>query len=231
MALEVEVQDEPADFKVNAGVSGLKTIYRCGGLVFPITLSVTVPTERRGVHMSRLVGAVLNNTQGRNIEDALRAMCREVNATQQGCRVKCEFNYPVGDQFMETSVELEESGPIEYSFKKYGVAACPCSKRLCGIGHTQRAYISVQLKSEKIVDFLQVAARIDSCFSATLSEQLKRDEEAKKITEAQIRPRFVEDLVRECIKNFPDADRVEARSFESIHAHDAISYWTRQKAP
>jgi GTP cyclohydrolase FolE2 len=73
-----------------------------------------------------------------------------------------------------------------------------------------------------------VAKKLDSCFSAQLSEHLKRDEEASRILEAQSRSRFVEDLVRECLKLFPSAQFIEARSFESIHAHDAIAFWRRQ---
>jgi GTP cyclohydrolase FolE2 len=224
---KAELQDEPADGIVNAGICGLKTIYKCGGLSFPISLTVTVPTRRRGVHMSRLVGAVLRNTEGRNIEDALRAICREVNRTQAGCTVLCRFDYPIADQFMRVSVELNEVGPINYSFKKHGITSCPCSKDLCGIGHMQRAQLVVRISSEGVLDFIDVGMRMDTCFSATLSEHLKRDEEVSKILAAQEKPRFVEDLVRACREAFPGAGYIEARSLESIHSHDAIAFWKR----
>jgi GTP cyclohydrolase FolE2 len=228
LLLRKEVQDELAEIPVKAGISNLRTIYRCGGLVFPIALTVTVPTNRRGAHMSRLVGAVLNNTEGRTIEDALRRVCREVDATQVGCRVKCEFSYPFEDQFMEVSIELEATGGIKYAFTKHGITACPCSKEECGIGHMQRSCIRLEMSSKSVIDFVEVAKKLDSCFSARLSEHLKRDEEASKILEAQGKPRFVEDLVRECLKLFPSAKFIEAKSFESIHAHDAIAFWRRQ---
>jgi GTP cyclohydrolase I len=223
-----EVQDELAEVPVEAGISNLHTIYRCGGLVFPIALTVTVPTKRRGAHMSRLVGAVLNNREGRNIEDALRRVCREVDMTQDGCRVKCQFSYPFGDQFMEVSIDLKANGSIKYAFMKHGITACPCSKEECGIGHMQRSRIRLEISSKSVMEFVEVAKKLDSCFSAPLSEHLRRDEEASKILEAQNKPRFVEDLVRECLKLFPNAQFIEARSFESIHAHDAIALWRRQ---
>lgn len=223
-----EVQDELAEIPVEAGISNLHTIYRCGGLVFPIALTVTVPTRSRGAHMSRLVGAVLSNTEGRNIEDALRRVCREVDMTQNGCRVRCEFSYPFEDQFMEVSIELKAIGGIKYAFMKHGITACPCSKEECGIGHMQRSRIRLELSSKSVIDFVEVAKKLDSCFSAQFSEHLKRDEEASRILEAQSRSRFVEDLVRECLKLFPSAQFIEARSFESIHAHDAIAFWRRQ---
>jgi GTP cyclohydrolase FolE2 len=222
-----EVQDQPADNTVEAGITGLNTIYKCGSLAFPISLTVTVPTKRRGVHMSRLVGAVLKNTEGRNIEDALRAICREVDSTQDGCKVKCEFEYPIGDQFMGVSVQIKGAGAIRYSFRKLGITACPCSKEMCGIGHMQRSSLRVEVQSDNVIDFIEVASKLDSCFSATLSEQLKRNEEASKILAAQEKPRFVEDLVRACLKLFPSADFIEARSQESIHAHDAMAFWRR----
>jgi len=222
-----EVQDQPAENTVEAGITNLRVIYRCGELSFPITLTMTVPTRRRGVHMSRLVGAVLKNKEGKNIEDALRAMCRDVDSTQDGCDVVCDFQYPVGDQFMDVTVRLRRGGPLRYSFRKQGITACPCSKVECGIGHMQRSSIYVELQSGSVLDFLEVAAKLDSCFSANLSEHLKRSQEAIKIMEAQERPRFVEDMVRECLKLFPAADFIEARSQESIHAHDAIAFWSK----
>lgn len=223
---KVEVQDQPADEVVEAGISNLKVMYKCGGLSLPITLTVTVPIEKRGVHMSRLVGAVLRNNSGNALEDALRAMCREVDTTQKGCMVRGELQYPVGDQFMDIILTLSSSGPIMYTFGKYGITSCPCSKEECGIGHMQRSYLAVSLTSEYPLDFFEVAEKLDSCFSATLSEHLRRHQEASKIIEAQEKPRFVEDLVRECHRLFPKSNRIEAKSLESIHSHDAIAYWT-----
>lgn len=222
-----EVQDQPAENIVNAGIANLRVMYKCGDLSFPVSLILTVPTKRRGVHMSRLVGAVLKNREGRNIEDALRAMCQDVDATQDGCRIRCEFQYPIGDQFLDVTIKLSREGPFNYSFRKQGITACPCSKVECGIGHMQRSSIHVRIQSESVMDFLEVAAKLDSCFSENLSEHLKRSQEASKIMSAQDRPRFVEDLVRECLKLFPAADFIEARSQESIHAHDAIAFWSR----
>ncbi len=46
------------------------------------------------------------------------------------------------------------------------------------------------------------------------------------ILEAQANPKFAEDLVRECVKRFPNALHVSTRCFESIHAHDAFATWS-----
>jgi len=227
MERRIEVQDQPGGQAVEAGISNLRIMYKSGTISLPVVLTVTVPTVKRGVHMSRLVGAVPRNSHGGLLEDALRNMCREVDATQEGCRIRAEFQYPVEDQFMDIALTLNASGPIDYTFRKLGTTACPCSREECSIGHMQRSSLSINLRSDSPLDFVQVAAQLDSCFSSTLSEHLKRHQEVTKIVQAQSRPRFVEDLVRECLSLFPQSTHIEARSLESIHSHDAVAYYSR----
>ena len=78
-----------------------------------------------------------------------------------------------------------------------------------------------------MLDFEEVALKMGECFSTTPIEFLRRPHEAEKILEAQANPKFVEDIVRECLKKFPNANKIEARSFESIHAHDASAVWKK----
>ena len=106
------------------------------------------------------------------------------------------------------------------------MTACPCSKKMIGVGHMQRAEISLVLRSRKAIDSLLAIGLINECFSAAPKEEMKRVEEAKKILEAQANPKFAEDLVRECVSRFPDAEYVNARCFESIHLHDAVATWS-----
>jgi GTP cyclohydrolase FolE2 len=77
-----------------------------------------------------------------------------------------------------------------------------------------------------VFDYRKAIGKIQECFSAVPIEEMKRVEEAEKILEAQANPRFAEDIVRECVKRFPNALFVSGRCFESIHAHDAIATWT-----
>jgi len=106
------------------------------------------------------------------------------------------------------------------------MTACPCSKKMIGVGHMQRAELTLITKSVKPLDAPATVAKISECFSATPREEMKRVEEAKKILEAQENPRFAEDLVRECVRRFPNALYVGGRCFESIHAHDAVASWS-----
>jgi GTP cyclohydrolase FolE2 len=221
-----DVQSEAGGAAVDAGVSRLRVLYNSGNLRMPVVLSVRTSTGlHRGVHMSRLVRAA-NGRRRKGIEQWLRWICAEVNKTQPGSSVTCEFELPHEDRFSGVTMRTSARGAVTYKFEVDGITACPCSKKMIGIGHMQRAKITLVLKSEKPLDSLGVVRRITECFSAAPKEEMKRLEEAKKILEAQANPRFAEDLVRECISRFPNALFVSGRCFESIHAHDAEATWS-----
>jgi len=221
-----DVQSEASDVPVDAGISGLRVLYDAGEFRMPVTLRIQTSTGRhRGVHMSRLVKAA-NARRAKGVEQWLRWICEDVNKTQPGSSVTCEFEVPHGDQFAGVTLRATERGAFTYRYNVGGMTACPCSKKMTGIGHMQRAEITLILKSGRPLDSLKVIGRVEECFSAAPKEEMKRLEEAKKILEAQSNPRFAEDLVRECVSRFPNALFVGGRCFESIHAHDAMATWS-----
>ena len=175
--------------------------------------------------MSRLVKAASSH-RARGMEEWLRWICREVNRTQPGSSVTAAFELPYEDQFAKITMRATQSGAVTYMFVVEGMTACPCSKKMIGVGHMQRAQLTVVLKSEKALDSMAMVSRIAECFSAMPKEHMKRLEEAKKILEAQANPKFAEDLVRDCVSRFPNALFVSGRCFESIHAHDAMATWS-----
>jgi GTP cyclohydrolase FolE2 len=222
----VDVQQEPSSLAINAGVANLRVMYSNGALSFPVSLNIQTTTKlHRGVHMSRLVRAASNRKSG-NIERWLRWICLEVNKTQPGSEVTCTYELPYSDQFARVTIRTTERGALTYQFVTQGITACPCSKKMIGIGHMQRAELTLILKSKGALDSSVLIERLEECFSAVPVEEMKRVEEAKKILEAQDNPRFAEDLVRECVKRFPNALFVSGRCFESIHAHDAVAIWS-----
>jgi len=222
-----DTQIEPAELIVDAGVGDLKVLYHNGKIAMPVTLNIQTSTgAHRGVHMSRLVHAA-STKQGPSIETWLKDICAEVNRTQPGARISCSFEIPHADQFIPVVVKTSEKGAIRYQFTAKGMTACPCSKRMIGIGHMQRAEIVMVMERRTAVDSNAVIQKMGECFSAIPTERMKRVEEARKILEAQENTRFAEDLVRECVKRFPNALYVRSRCFESIHAHDAIATWSK----
>jgi len=212
------------------GVGGLTHIHKGKDWMLPVKYTILVPTHnRRGVHMSRLVAAAQKHNVGDRIEHCMRSICKEVNETQPGCIIICDLQYPHKDQFMPITIRMGEKGKINYTFQRTGITACPCSKQLVGIGHMQRTVLKLEMASDEICDFNEVAEKMGRCFSTMPEEHLKRVDEGEKIKEAQSNPRFTEDVVRECLQLFPNAISIEARALESIHMHDAIAYWSRDK--
>ena len=221
-----DVQSEVSKIPVDAGIAKLKVLGSAGNIRMPVELTIQTSTGyHRGVHMSRLVKAASAH-RSKGIEQWLRWICGQVNRTQPGSSVTASFELPHEDQFARVTMRATQRGAVTYMFAVDGMTACPCSKKMIGIGHMQRAELTVVLRSERPLDSMEVVGRIAECFSALPKEQMKRLEEAKKILEAQANPRFAEDLVRECVSRFPNALFVKGRCFESIHAHDAIATWS-----
>ena len=219
---------EASGFPVIAGVASLKVLHQNGKITFPVTLTITTSTgSHRGVHMSRLVRAA-SHRRANNMESWLRWICKEVNKSQPGSEVTCKFEMPYSDQFANVLMRTRQNGATTYQFETTGITACPCSKKMIGIGHMQRAEIKLVFKSRRDMDLRETVAKMQECFSAPPKEDMKRVEEAKKILEAQDNPKFAEDLVRECVRRFPNALFISARCFESIHAHDAVASWSKK---
>ena len=223
-----DVQEEPAAIAVRAGVSNLRVLFQNGKITFPVTLTILTSTGlHRGVHMSRLVRAATTR-KSRSLEGWLRSICREVNESQPETRVSCLFEMPYSDQFVKVAISTTERGAVTYQFTATGMTACPCSKKMIGVGHMQRAELTLALRSRGALEIADAVGKLQECFSAMPREELKRVEEAKKILEAQGNPKFAEDLLRESVKRFPNALFASARALESIHAHDAVASWSRK---
>jgi GTP cyclohydrolase FolE2 len=223
-----DTQNEPAAMAVDAGVSDLKVLYHDGKVALPVQLTIQTSTGlHRGVHMSRLVHAASSHDSS-DIVSWLRKICKEVNASQPGSSVTCTFELPYADQFIPVSIKTSQAGSIHYRFTAKGMTACPCSKKMIGVGHMQRAEIAMMVEAREPVYMLKLIDKMEECFSAVPTEKMKRVEEAKKILEAQDHARFAEDLVRECARRFPNSVYIRARCFESIHAHDAIATWSKK---
>jgi GTP cyclohydrolase FolE2 len=223
-----DTQNEPAALAIDAGISDLKVLYHDGKVALPVHLTLQTSTGlHRGVHMSRLVQAASSHSSA-DIVSWLRRICMEVNATQPGSSVTCTFELPYADQFIPVSIRTSQAGSVRYMMTAKGMTACPCSKKMIGVGHMQRAEIAMMIQARKPIDMLKLVDKIEECFSAIPTEKMKRVEEARKILQAQDHARFAEDLVRECARRFPNSEYIRARCFESIHAHDAIATWSKK---
>jgi GTP cyclohydrolase I len=226
---QADVQSEYNAKDVRAGIQGLRVMMKVGGLTLPATLAVTAETNKtRGVHMSRLVEAVFKNKDAGHVETGMRQMLDAVEATQVSAAVRCSFDYPFRDIFVKVVILLRGE-TFTYILSAPGITACPCSREVAGIGHMQRAWLTVALSTTKYMDLEEAMLKMLDCFSSTTSELMKRPEEGLKVLDSQANPKFVEDVVRDAAKKFPGAFLIKARSEESIHMHDAVSYIFRKR--
>jgi GTP cyclohydrolase IB len=211
--------------------------------VATIALSVDLPQEFKGTHMSRFVEVL--NAHGRlvhveNVPDILAALQKKLHA--DSAHLEMEFPF-----FLEKKAPVTEAVGLmdyvvrfdaarhggEYSLRMTVVVPvttlCPCSKAISARGaHNQRGYVTLATESSETIWIEEAVALVEASASCGLYSLLKRPDE-KFVTEAAYdNPVFVEDLVRNVAQRC-NADsritwyRVEAENMESIHNHAAYA--------
>ena len=202
-----------------------------------ITMSVMLPHQYKGTHMSRFV-EILNkykdNIDIHNVGSILQDMRERLSSDSSF--ISLSFPYfmektaPVSkmtslmDYNCEFSGSCSEKG-LDFVLKvKVPVQSlCPCSKEISEYGaHNQRSIASISVRFNKTVwieDLIEIA---ESSASSSIYSLLKREDE-KYITA------FVEDIVRNITEKLMNDSRiiwfeVECENMESIHNHNA---WAR----
>jgi len=210
-------------------------------------MSVSLPKEYRGTHMSRFIEILCEwgqkNLLGVDIEGCLKEMKSRLDARK--AKVKFEFKY-----FIEKQSPLSGlKSPMGYKSTFEGVldeddykfilgvsvpvtTLCPCSKEISDYGaHNQRAIIKVRISYEpqKIIWLEDLIALIENCGSCPIYPLLKREDEKFVTEKAYNNPKFVEDILRDVVaelRNLPDVSwfEVDCEAHESIHNHSAWAY-------
>ncbi len=215
------------------------------------TLTVDLPKEYKGTHMSRFVEvlsahnydlsvetipAVLEKLQQRLAAKTAHLGVRFLLFMEKAAPVtgrtgmmgfECGFLATGGDV---DAFELELTVPV--------TTLCPCSKEISDRGaHNQRGYVRVKLTPDRSLGTLwleDVIEMVEGAGSAPLYPLLKRPDEKFVTEQAYDNPRFVEDMVREVALAF-DADprilayEIEVENHESIHDHSAYAYLKRER--
>ncbi|KRQ87886.1 GTP cyclohydrolase FolE2 [Caloramator mitchellensis] len=206
-----------------------------------MALSVDLPADVKGTHMSRFVELVndLKEISPKEIDKALDALKEKLHAKTAHIRidfdyfikkpspvtgiispydVKCSFDAEKGEDF---KFIMEVAVPVS--------TLCPCSKEISDFGaHNQRARVSIKIVSKKLIWIEDVVKIAEDSASSPVFSLLKRKDE-KYVTEmAYLNPRFVEDVVREAAIRLDEIKdityyRVYAESMESIHNHNAFA--------
>lgn len=212
-----------------------------------IDLSVSLPAESKGAHMSRFIE--LLNRHRREIDiRKFRALAAELRRELSADAAYVEVKFPY---FIEKAAPVSGArGLVDYACT-FGAAVrgegeretaelwvaaevpvtslCPCSKAISKYGaHNQRSIVRVKVWFERFFWLEDLISLVEASASSELYALLKRPDEKFVTERAYERPRFVEDLVREAgTKLRADANftrwEIVAESLESIHAHNAYA--------
>ncbi|KIG17589.1 GTP cyclohydrolase I [Enhygromyxa salina] len=220
------------------------------------TMSVSLPREQKGTHMSRFV-EVLNDHHGEVTMRTVPKILRDLQDRLGASSAQIEVTFPY---FLERAAPVSGATALmDYSCAFIGelredhddfvlrvrvpvTSLCPCSKAISERGaHNQRGYITMSVRTNTdssgdpqlvwIEELIQVA---EQSASAPVYPLLKRPDEAHVTVQAYDNPVFVEDMVRNVARRLQDDPRVywfevHAENHESIHNHSAFAQvtWSR----
>lgn len=212
------------------------------------TMSVGLPAECKGTHMSRFVIQLDEWSRDRVFSLDLKAFLEELKARLEApsAYTELKFRYfiekpaPVSKMSAKMAYEcifkgcLDESGKHRVMLSVIVPCAtlCPCSKAISDYGaHNQRAEIRATVildpeADERVIWIEDLVAGLEDASSCPVYPLIKRADE-KFITEkAYDNPKFVEDVIRDSTLFLREYKGVtgfslEVEAMESIHAHNA----------
>ena len=217
--------------------------------VASISMSVLLPHEYRGTHMSRLI-ETLEDCKGKIGPATLEALTEHLRSKLDATEAEIEFQFPY---FVRKPAPV--SGILSYMrhdaslkgiYKKNafdmitGVKVCvqtlcPCSKEISQSGaHNQRTKVDLAVRMDELVWFEEMIQMVERSASSPLYTLLKREDEKRVTEQAYANPRFVEDVVRDLAIELNEDERIKwyeisVVSAESIHNHDAFAEISRDK--
>lgn len=208
------------------------------------TLTVALPAEEKGTHMSRFV-ALLEKYRTTPMTPALFAtMARDMLPLLHAERgdITASFPYFINKSAPVSGVQSLMDYEVQWVARAAGdqvefelivqvpvTSLCPCSKAISEYGaHNQRSHVTVSAVLNGEVDMDRIIRLVEDEASCELWGLLKRPDEKFVTERAYDNPKFVEDLVRDVagrVAVFPGVARyrVEAENFESIHNHSAYA--------
>lgn len=232
------------------GVRGIKLPIAVQGrdgiqhTVADFCMTVALPAEQKGTHMSRFVALLQDHQEPLNV-DGVRAimtdMLNRLEATDGTIEIRFPYfvkkNAPVSHlesvmNYQAAWIGKTENGTVTVRQETVTpvTSLCPCSKEISRYGaHNQRSHLTSSVLLNDAMSLEEQIAVSETAASCQLWSRLKRADE-KFVTEyAYDNPKFVEDLIRDMAAalnadNRVDAYHIEAENFESIHNHSAYAY-------
>lgn len=210
-----------------------------------VEMTVALPAERRGTHMSRMVQAVethLKRVNPYELHTAFKAIAGLLDAetvritlalpvaTKVDSPVTANSGYQVHDLRLGGRL-ADDSFRLQTTVTTDVTTLCPCSKAISDYGaHNQRSKVSLTVHGEddvpypvSVSDLVQLVRDSASC---PVYPVVKRPDERAITMAAYDNPKFVEDLIRDLTSSCRErglSHQIEARNIESIHSHDAVA--------
>jgi GTP cyclohydrolase I len=218
--------------------------------VAQVSMSVLLPHEYRGTHMSRFIETLEEYRSNRvgpaTLETLTNHLCAKLDATA----ADIEFRFPY---FMRKKAPVSGlTSWMRYEASLFGSlregvfdmisgvevqvqTLCPCSKEISDEGaHNQRTKVGLRVRMDELVWFEEMIQMVERSSSMSLYTLLKREDEKYVTEQAYAHPHFVEDVVRDLAVEL-NGDRriswydISVRSAESIHNHDAFAELSRRR--
>jgi len=214
-----------------------------------ISMSVLLPHEYRGTHMSRFI-EILEANKGKIGPATLEALAEHLRSKLDATEAEIEFQFPYFvrktapvsgiSSYMRHDASLkgmykENVFDMITGVKVCVQTLCPCSKEISLNGaHNQRTRVELAVRMDELVWFEEMIQMVERSASAPLYTLLKREDEKRVTEQAYANPRFVEDVVRDLAIELNGDSRItwydiSVVSAESIHNHDAFAEISRDK--
>ncbi len=212
-----------------------------------IKLTVDLPKEYKGTHMSRFIEVLSDWSQKpvsyREMEAILNDLAGRLEARRASIDIAFKYfiekTAPVSgmksllDYDCLFAGSLEQGNHLDFvlGLTVPFTSLCPCSKEISSYGaHNQRGLMRVKVRFQpgRFVWIEDLAALMEAQASAPVFSLLKREDE-KFLTElAYENPKFVEDVLRDLVLALRELDgvawfEVECENYESIHNHSAYA--------
>ena len=249
---DVQASPDTRNIRINrVGVKGLRTLLRVrqadGGeqsTVARLDMSVGLPGEVKGTHMSRFVEIIEGNPSALDLPALLallQRMLARLGADRGEIAVACTYFIRKAAPVSGVESLLDHEILMRAVHDPHGgtratlqvcvqvTSLCPCSKEISEYGaHNQRSHVTIEAQLNApmtIEELVRIAEEEASCEVFGL---LKRPDEKFVTERAYDNPKFAEDLVRDiAVRLNAEARitryRVTAEHFESIHNHSAFA--------
>ena len=250
---KVDVRDIPIN---RVGIKDIKYPFQISdkngniqSTIGTFTMSVGLPHDVKGTHMSRFVKILEDQKDFISIENFDQLVKNTTKIlSSESAYISVDFTYfkrksaPVSrvESLLDYSVNFtcEVKNNIVNKFLKVTVpvtSLCPCSKNISDYGaHNQRSHISAHVRTEKTVWIDDIIEILENQASCQIYGLLKRPDEKYVTEQAYDNPKFTEDIIRDLAVTLNKDDRVtaykiESENFESIHNHSAYAYIEKDK--